>query len=102
MSTGQLHMWPFLPKLLAAMATVGLGGSPPLEGPSIYGGASDRFVALDEASQLRPIQRNRRIMLISGAAAGMSAVFRAPLTGIIFALDCLIRTIWRTRLCCLR
>src|SRR5260370_13320855 len=26
-------------------------------------------------------------MLISGAAAGMSAVFRAPLTGIVFALE---------------
>jgi CIC family chloride channel protein len=31
--------------------------------------------------------RNRRIMLISGAAAGMSAVFRAPLTGIVFGLE---------------
>jgi CIC family chloride channel protein len=30
--------------------------------------------------------RDRRIMLICGAAAGMSAVFRAPLTGIVFAL----------------
>ena len=26
-------------------------------------------------------------MLISGAAAGMAAVFRAPLTGIVFALE---------------
>jgi CIC family chloride channel protein len=32
-------------------------------------------------------ERDRRIMLISGAAAGMSAVFRAPLTGIVFALE---------------
>ena len=31
--------------------------------------------------------RDRRIMLISGAAAGMAAVFRAPLTGLIFALE---------------
>jgi CIC family chloride channel protein len=31
--------------------------------------------------------RDRRIMLICGAAAGMSAVFRAPLTGIVFALE---------------
>ena len=32
-------------------------------------------------------ERDRRIMLICGAAAGMSAVFRAPLTGIVFALE---------------
>ena len=31
--------------------------------------------------------RDRRIMLISGAAAGMAAVFRAPLTGLVFALE---------------
>ena len=30
---------------------------------------------------------DRRIMLICGAADGMSAVFRAPLTGIVFALE---------------
>src|SRR5262249_54309013 len=31
--------------------------------------------------------RDRRIMLISGAAAGMASVFRAPLTGLVFALE---------------
>ena len=33
-------MRPFVPKLLAAVATVGLGGSSALEGPSIYGGGA--------------------------------------------------------------
>jgi H+/Cl- antiporter ClcA len=37
--------------------------------------------------RLRLDDRDRRIMLICGAAAGMSAVFRAPLTGIVFALE---------------
>jgi CIC family chloride channel protein len=31
--------------------------------------------------------RDRRIMLISGAGAGIAAVFRAPLTGLVFALE---------------
>ena len=39
------------------------------------------------AARLRLDARDRRIMLICGAAAGMSAVFRAPLTGIVFALE---------------
>ncbi|HEY1810364.1 MAG TPA: chloride channel protein [Acidobacteriaceae bacterium] len=85
---GDIDLRPFLPKLVAAITTVGFGGSAALEGPSIYGGGAvgswlwaklRRLYALDE--------RDRRIMLICGAAAGMSAVFRAPLTGIVFALE---------------
>ncbi len=33
---GRIDMRPFVPKLLAAIATVGFGGSAALEGPSIY------------------------------------------------------------------
>ncbi len=84
---GRVDLRAFVPKLLAAVATVGSGGSAALEGPSIYGGGAIgswlwgrlRFAKLGE--------RDRRIMLIAGAAAGMSAVFRAPLTGIVFALE---------------
>ncbi len=84
---GDIDMQPFLPKLLAAVTTVGFGGSAALEGPSIYGGGAigswlwTRYAAF----QFEP--RDRRIMLISGAAAGMAAVFRAPLTGLVFALE---------------
>jgi CIC family chloride channel protein len=87
---GDIDTRPFLPKLLAAVTTVGFGGSAALEGPSIYGGGAIgswlwrhlrkfRWLALDP--------RDRRILLICGAAAGMSAVFRAPLTGIVFSLE---------------
>ena len=81
---GDIDMRPFLPKLLAAITTVGFGGSAALEGPSIYGGAA---IASWLWAKLRLDARDRRIMLICGAAAGMSAVFRAPLTGIVFALE---------------
>jgi len=87
---GDLNMRPFLPKLIAAIATVGFGGSAALEGPSIYGGGaigSWLWQQLRRVRQLRLNARDRRIMLICGAAAGMSAVFRAPLTGIVFALE---------------
>ena len=84
---GRVAMGPFLPKLLAAVATVGLGGSAALEGPSIYGGGAMGSWLWAKVRKLRVEPRERRILLISGAAAGMSAVFRAPLTGIVIALE---------------
>jgi chloride channel protein, CIC family len=84
---GKVDMRSFVPKLLAAIATVGFGGSAALEGPSIYGGAALGSWLWTKLRRLRLSDRDRRIMLICGAAAGMSAVFRAPLTGIVFALE---------------
>lgn len=84
---GDIDMRGFAPKLLAAITTVGFGGSAALEGPSIYGGAAIGSWLWGRLKRLRLDSRDRRIMLISGAAAGMSAVFRAPLTGIVFALE---------------
>jgi chloride channel protein, CIC family len=84
---GDIQMRPFVPKLLAAIATVGLGGSAALEGPSIYGGGAIGSWLWTKVSRFRITARDRRIMLICGAAAGMAAVFRAPLTGLVFALE---------------
>jgi CIC family chloride channel protein len=87
---GAIDVRSFPAKILAAISTVGFGGSAALEGPSIYGGAaigSWMWVRLRAIRSLRLDERDRRIMLICGAAAGMSAVFRAPLTGIVFALE---------------
>jgi len=84
---GRVQMRPFFPKLLAAIATVGLGGSAALEGPSIYGGGAIGSWLWMKLRRFNLEARDRRIMLISGAAAGMAAVFRAPLTGLVFALE---------------
>ena len=84
---GDIDMRPFFPKLLAAITTVGFGGSAALEGPSIYGGGAIGSWLWTKLGRLRLNSRDRRIMLICGAAAGMSAVFRAPLTGIVFSLE---------------
>lgn len=84
---GDIDMRPFAPKLLAAITTVGFGGSAALEGPSIYGGAAIGSWLWAKVRRFRFDSRDRRVMLICGAAAGMSAVFRAPLTGIVFALE---------------
>lgn len=84
---GDIDMRPFFPKLLAAVTTVGFGGSAALEGPSIYGGGAIGSWLWAKLRRFGLDARDRRIMLISGAAAGMSAVFHAPLTGIVFALE---------------
>lgn len=84
---GDIDMRPFFPKLLAAVTTVGFGGSAALEGPSIYGGGALGSWLWKKMKRLNLTPRDRRVMLISGAAAGMAAVFRAPLTGLVFAVE---------------
>lgn len=87
---GAVNVRSFPAKILAAITTVGFGGSAALEGPSIYGGAAVGSWLWERLHSVRRFglsERDRRIMLICGAAAGMSAVFRAPLTGIVFALE---------------
>jgi chloride channel protein, CIC family len=84
---GDIDIGPFWWKLLAAITTVGSGGSAALEGPSIYSGGAIGSWLWTKLRRFGLEARDRRIMLISGAAAGMSAVFRAPLTGIVFALE---------------
>jgi chloride channel protein, CIC family len=84
---GDIDMRAYVPKLAAAIATVGFGGSAALEGPSIYGGGGLGSWLWAKLRRFHLEPGDRRIMLISGAAAGMAAVFRAPLTGLVFALE---------------
>jgi len=84
---GDIDMRPFWWKLLAAVTTVASGGSAAMEGPSIYGGGAIGSWLWTRLRRFGLEPRDRRIMLISGAGAGMAAVFRAPLTGLVFALE---------------
>ena len=73
-------------KLLAGAATIGFGGALGMEGPSIYAGAS---LAHNLQGLLHRFLRREEIqmLLTAGAAAGVAAIFRAPATGVIFALE---------------
>jgi chloride channel protein, CIC family len=84
---GDIDVKSFWWKLLAAVTTVGSGGSAALEGPSIYSGAAIGSWLWTRLRRFGLEPRDRRIMLIAGAAAGMGAVFRAPLTGLMFAIE---------------
>jgi chloride channel protein, CIC family len=76
----------FVARFAAAVTTLGLGGAMGLEGPSMYGGS-----ALGAMIQRRLPAAFRgadyRTLLVAGAAAGVSAIFKAPATGAIFALE---------------
>lgn len=74
-------------KILAAVATVGFGGSAGLEGPSIYAGGAIGSFLLRKARRFGFTEEDVRTMMVAGAAAGVAAIFKAPLTGIVFALE---------------
>lgn len=74
------------PKLSAALTTVGFGGAAGLEGPAVFAGANlGQWLGKRELKVLGG--RNHRLLLAAGAAAAVAAVFRAPATGVLFALE---------------
>jgi len=77
----------FIAKVVASIATVGLGGAAGLEGPSLYVGSSIGALVARRLARFGLDQRGLKALLVAGAAAGISAVFKAPLTGLIFALE---------------
>jgi CIC family chloride channel protein len=71
-------------KPIAAMLTIGLGGSAGPEGPSLLSGGG----VASALSKYFKVQADlRRRLFIAGAAAGLAATFRTPLTAILFALE---------------
>jgi CIC family chloride channel protein len=78
---------PFI-KILSSAITIGSGGSAGKEGPiSQIGAGFGAFLAT--TLKLRP--RERRILALAGAAAGLGAIFRAPLGAALFAPEVLYR-----------
>jgi len=83
---GRLSLIHLPARMLAGVATIGLGGALGLEGPSIYAGASAGSAIQHRVSRL--FRRDEaKVLLVAGAAAGVAAVFKAPATGVVFALE---------------
>jgi len=75
-----------LPRLLASFATIGTGGAVGMEGPAVLAGATVGQVLGDRLPKVLG-ERPRLVLLVAGAAAGIAAVFKAPATGVLFAME---------------
>jgi CIC family chloride channel protein len=76
------------PKILASICTLGTGGAGGREGPTmLIGGA----VGSQVARLFGHGERERRILMLAGIAAGISAVFRTPLGAALLAVEVLYR-----------
>jgi chloride channel protein, CIC family len=82
----RLSLKPVFGRVLAGIATIGYGGALGVEGPSIYLGAAAgsslqrrfaRFFSREDA----------KLLMVAGAAAGVAAIFKAPATGALFAIE---------------
>jgi CIC family chloride channel protein len=73
-------------KLLTSMLTIGAGGSAGREGPVAQVGAGFGSYLAD---LLRLGYHDRRVLVISGVAAGVGGMFRAPLGAALFAVEVL-------------
>jgi len=79
-----------IPKLAASVTTMGFGASAGMEGASKWlGGTISLFIQrqLNRSSRLRPFHGRAETTMLAGAAAGISAIFRAPLTGAIMGIE---------------
>jgi CIC family chloride channel protein len=79
-----------VPKLAASVATMGFGASAGMEGASKWlGGTISSYVQwrLNQIKRLRPLHGRVETTMLAGAAAGIAAIFRAPLTGAIMGIE---------------
>ncbi len=73
-------------KLVASILTIGSGGSAGREGPVAQVGAGFGSYLADV---LRLGYHDRRVLVVSGVAAGIGGMFRAPLGAALFAVEVL-------------
>jgi CIC family chloride channel protein len=85
---GAIRRRVILLKPLASIATLGSGGAGGREGPTMHlGGALGAWIG----TILPATERERRVLMVAGVAAGISAVFRTPLGAALLAIEVLYR-----------
>jgi len=75
------QMWA---SILTAPITVGFGGSVGLEGPTVATGAA---MGSNLAKLFHLNKKNRTLLIGAATAAAMSAIFKAPVAAIVFAVE---------------
>lgn len=81
---GIMRTFQMYASLITAPLTVGFGGSVGLEGPTVATGAS---LGSNIARMLQMNQSSRTLLIGCAAAGAMSAIFKAPIAAIIFAIE---------------
>jgi CIC family chloride channel protein len=76
--------------VITSAITVGLGGSAGLEAPIVITGAA---VGSNVARTFHFNYRDRTLLLGCGVAAGIAAVFNAPIAGVIFVIEVILKNI---------
>lgn len=82
----RLALRPVPGRILASVASLGTGGSLGYEGPSIYMGAAAGTGVQERWGRFFR-REDRKILMVAGAAAGVPAIFKAPATGTLFAME---------------
>ena len=75
-------------KAIASAITIGVGGSVGREGPIVQIGAA---LASTLGQMVRMSESRLRIIVACGAAGGIAATFNAPLTGLFFGFEIVLR-----------
>lgn len=75
-------------KALASALCIGAGGSVGREGPIVQIGAA---LASSFGQWVRMPENRLRVLVACGAAGGISATFNAPITGVFFAVELILR-----------
>jgi len=86
-STGFVHPRVALEKILTSGVTLGTGGSAGAEGPIVQIGAA---ISSGIGSIFRVSRQQMPIVIGCGAAAGISAIFNAPIGGVFFTLEVIL------------
>ena len=75
-------------KALASALCIGVGGSVGREGPIVQIGSA---LASSLGQWVRMPENRLRILVACGAAGGISATFNAPITGVFFGVEIILR-----------
>ncbi|MBR6438373.1 MAG: chloride channel protein [Bacteroidales bacterium] len=70
--------------IITSALTVGFGGSVGLEGPSVSTGGS---IGSNIGQLLKLNQKQINVLIGMGGASALAAIFQAPITGVVFAME---------------
>ena len=87
-SSGFIRPLVAIEKIITSAITIGTGGSAGAEGPIVQIGAA---IASGTGQLFRVSRQQMTIVIGCGAAAGISAIFNAPMGGLLFALEVILQ-----------